>query len=637
MYVYLLAPFLLMIAVVIGWGPRHLPVRGYVMMGIAVITLAIIEYFTGYFPAITVPFLLFSVLLAATVRGVRYLLERSFPLLTRNKTAMYVAIAILVVVIITVFSFGGLITIGLIVWSIYQGTRQPKGPRPINQTGGLAGSIERMRKALQKLGPLSVLLIGTAAAFIVAFMISGTAVNISAALTYGPQVDLVHAKTTTTLPQIAVSDVPIVERDSASLVLANAIGSLGPQYHVSQSGLSLVRYHGQLVWTAPLDYNNGLIWLTRHISPGYVWTSANNPSAKPVLVLTKSYIITPKAGFSYNLTRILYQHFPTKIIGTSDWEIDPSGNGFWVTSLYEPAPGLAGLVTRVIVGSAITDPTTGQITYYPLGQQPSWVSQIVGPNFAQNEAQRYGWDRAGFIASTLTHQLATRPVHNTPYNVLLGNGGLGWEIPMTSPNPGDNSLSGVMLVDAETNQVTFTPFTGLQNDLSISQRIDGATLNTSLQSGRALLYNVAGTLAYIAPVVNQSGIVQQVAITDPKNVAQPVIAGTMSDAVAGWQAYLAGNNTGTSGTTIGLTTTSGVISRVGSLLQSSGANSSAVKEYWLFLINGVAYRASLSVDPNVVPFVQAGDHVTVSYWSGSTAPVTIQSIVDHSLQKASFK
>ncbi len=632
MYVYLIAPLLLMIAVVLGWGPRHIPLRGYGIMSVVVVALAIIDYFVGYFPAITWPFLVFMLLFVLAVWGIRMVLERIVPMLTKNRRLLIILLIIFAFILMSVFGFGAIIFIAIGIWSAFSGARRPRGPRPLSEAGGWLSGIEGFRRSLQKLGPLTVLFAGTTAALLLSLIISGSAVNVTAAFTYGPQVDLVHAKVTSTLPPINVNDVPIVEKDSASLVLSNAIGSLGPQFHVSQRSLSLVRYQGQLVWTAPLDYNNGLIWLTKHYSPGYIYTSANNPSSKPVLVLNQSYMITPEAGFSYNLTRVLYQHFPTKIIGTSDWEIDPKGNGYWVTSLYEPAPGLAGLVTRVIVGSALTNPTTGQVTYYPLGQQPTWVSQIVGPNFAQNEAQRFGWDRSGFIAATFTHANTTQPVHATPYNVLLGNGGLGWEIPMTSPNPGDNSLSGIILVDAETNKVTYTAFTGMQNDLSISQRIDGATINSSLQSGRALLYNVAGTLAYIAPVVNQSGIVQQVAITDPKNVAQPIIAGNISDAVAGWQSYLAGNPGNGAPSTIKPNQTRGTVSRVATLLESSGANNAAVKEYWLFLINGKSYRASLSVDPNVVPFVQKGDHVTVTWWPNASSPITVQSITDQSLQ-----
>lgn len=632
-FVYLLAPLLLTLAIVLGWGPRRMPARGYAWIGVFILAMGIGEYFAGIFPAITWPFLLGLIVLALTVRLAHFTLERSFPKLTTNKPMLYILIAIAGAILLSIFSFGGLFAILFVVLPILQNSRRKRGPRPLEQaTTGLFNGWEGARSALQRLGPLTLLVIGTGAALVITGIVTTVATSLAAALTYGPQVALVQAKATTMLPAINVSDVPIVERDNAALVLSNAIGSLGPQYHVSLVGLALVRYQGQLIWTAPLDYNNGLIWLSRHTSPGYVWTSASNPSAKPVLVLNRAYTITPEAGFSYNLGRVLYQNFPNFIIGTSDWEISPTGSGYWVTSLYQPAPGLAGLVTRVIVGSALTDPTTGQVIYYPVGKQPKWVSQIVGPNFAQNEANRYGWDRAGFIASTLTHSQATQPVHGTPYNVLLGNGGLGWEIPLTSANAGDNSLSGILLVDAETNAVTYTPFTGLQNDLSIAQRINGSTINSTLSAGRALLYNVGGTLGYIAPVVNESGIVQQVAIVDPKNVAQPIIASNMSDALAAWQSYLISSGSGNPNAPSLLATTTGVVQRVATLLESGGGSGASVKEYWLILLNGKAYRASLSLSPNVIPFVHQGDRLTITYIRGSSSPTAIQSIVNHSLQ-----
>ncbi|MCY0876535.1 MAG: hypothetical protein OWT28_09750 [Firmicutes bacterium] len=631
MFVYLLAPIIVTVAIILGWGPRRMPARGYAWIGAFIIAMGIVEYFAGIFPTITIPFLLSMAVLAITVRLAHLALERTFPRLTNNKPLLYILIAVGVILLFSVFSFGGVFALAFIFFPLWQNMRR-RGPRSTTAGPSQMYGFDAARRALARLGPLTLLTIGTVVALIAATIVTSLATSLAAAATYGSQVALVKAQTSQMLPPINATDVPIVERQSAALVLSNAIGSLGPQYHVSDRGLALVRYHQQLIWTAPLDYNNGLIWLTRHTSPGYVWTSASNPSAKPQIVLHQAYTITPSAGFSYNLGRLLYQHFPTYIIGTSDWELAPNGSAYWVTSLYCPAPGLAGLVTRVITGCALTDPTTGEVTYYPLGQQPAWVSQVVGPNFAQSEAKRYAWDRAGFLSATLTHQLATQPVHATPYNVLLKNGGLGWEIPLTSPNADDNSLSGIILVDAETNRVTYTPFTGLQNDISISQRVNGATVNSTLSAGRALLYNVSGSLAYIAPVINRSGIVQEVAIVDPKNVAQPIIASNITDALAAWQAYLISSGSGAPNLPSLTVTVHGTVQRVATTLQSGGASGATVKEYWLFLIDGHAYRASLSLSPNVVPFVHAGDQVTVTYIRGSSSPISIQSIVDSSLK-----
>lgn len=638
LYVYLLAPLLFMAAVVIGWGPRRIPARAFAFMAAIVVAFAIVEYFVGFFPPLTVPTLVFFVLLTLMTRLVRVLLERSFPMLVKNRTALYILLAVAVPVLLTLFSVGGLFPLILIGISVYQlRKRRRKGPRSLDAPGDFTAAWERMRRSLRALGPLSLLIVGTAVALVSSGILAGVATGVAAAVTYRPQVSLVRAKVTTMLPPIQVGDVPIVERSSAQTVMSNAIGTLGPQYHISQRGLSLVRFKGQLVWAAPLDYNNGLIWLTKRSAPGYVWMPANNPSARPSLVLNQPYIITPQAGFSFNLSRVLYQHFPTFLIGTSDWELAPNGNGYWVTSLYTPAPGLSALVTRVLVGCALTNPATGHVAYYKLGSQPSWVSQVVGPNFAQSEAARFGWDRSGFIASTFTHLNATQPVHATPYNVLLGNGGLGWEIPMTSPNSTDNSLSGVILVDAETNAVTYTPFTGMQNDVAIAQRINGATINSTLTSGRALLYNISGVLAYIAPVVNQTGIVQQVAIVDPKNVAQPIIASTMISALANWQSYLAGNGVAAGSGSFALQTVTGRVQRVATYLASSGASGATVNEYWLYLINGVAYRANLSLAPDVVPFIKTGDLVTVRFLKGSSSPITLESIADSTLSATSPK
>lgn len=615
----------------LGFGPHHVPARSLWWFVAAAAALAVVEYFAGVFIPVTVPTLLYFALLAGTIFGIRRMLERSSPSLFKNKRLLYALIAIFVMLALAFLGAGSFFLLAFVGLPLFQAYRR-RGPRPVGQDP-LSAALERWRRSLQKLGPLTLLLIGTAAGLLAASILANMVTAVSAATTYGEQAGLVHARDTGILPPIATNDVPIIEQTSARIVMSNAIGSLGPQYHLSDTGLSLVRFRGQLIWTAPLDYNSGLIWLTKRSVPGYVWMPADNPSAKPSLVLGQSYTITPEAGFSFNLERFLYQHFPTYLIGTSDWELDPSGHAYWVTSLYRPAPGLAAFVTRVIAGCALTDPATGSVAYYPFGKQPAWVSQVVGPEFAQNEAQRYGWDRAGFFAATFTHLLATQPVHAEPYNVLLKGGALGWEIPLTSPDAADNSLSGLILVNAENNAVTYTPFTGIQNDVAISQRIDGATINSSLSAGRALLYNFDGSLAYIAPVLNRSGIVQEVAIADPKNAAQPIIAASVPDALSSWQAYVA-SEAGTPGglfTESGARTVTGTVQRVATYLESSGSSGTTVREYWLYLIGGVPYRADMSLAPSVVPFVRAGDRVTIRFIPGSGLPVTLIALKDDTL------
>ncbi len=636
MYVYLLAPLGVVSAIILGFGVRRISRKTYSLLLAVVLVLSIGEYFTGVFPTLNVLFLLYLLLLFAVSKLIRLLTLRSLVHIGRNRWLTPIIIAALILFTFALFS-GGAIVFVIIAWVIYRRRKRPRGPRSVGQSNGLFAMIENLRQGLSQLGPIALISAIGVISMVITGALAAVATQVSAAATYAEQVQLVHAQMTNSLPPVSATDVPIVERTNAAIVLANSIGGLGTQYHVSNQGLSLVRYHGQLIYTAPLDYNNGLIWLTKHISPGYVWTSASNPNAKPVLVQNASYMITPQAGLSYNLRRALYQNFPNLYIGTSDWEIDPTGQGYWVTSLYAPAPGLAGLVTKVLVGSSLTNPTTGNVQFYALGHQPSWVSQVVGPTFAQNEAMRYGWDRAGLIASTFTHQLTTEPVHRTPYNVLLNNGDLAWEIPMTSPSSGDNSLSGLILVNAETNAVTYTPFTGMQNDLAAEQRINGSTLNSSLSSGRPLLYNISGQYAYVAPVVNQSGIVQEVALVDPRNTVQPIIAPSMSDALSSWQNYLATGGENTTSYQNQSKTLTAVVERVANVLSSSGANGAPVKEYWLFLLNGTSYRASLSLNPNVVPFVRPGDTLKITFTPGQSAPITINSIQDNTMLQRSPK
>lgn len=641
--VYWIAPLLFIVAMTLGWLPHRLSVKGYGFLVGFVFLFGGIEYFIGYYPAINARFELWLALFIGTLLLVRVLGDQTEKVLKKTSFLWKRTNLFLLLFLFLPFlgpSIGILLPLALVGWALYRRMNQKKGAKPhftvVGGEGGSGGSFSaRVVRSLwptisQKALPLMQLSFYTFLAFLVASVMEPILVGAAAVTTYPQQASLVKAIKVKTLPQINVSDVPVMARRSALAAFQNVVGNLGSQYHVSQQGMALVRYKGQLVWTAPLDFNNVLIWLERGSTPGFVWMRANSANSHPHLVVNQALRITPRAPLYDNLNRILYQHFPTLIIGTSDWEISPHGHGYWVTSLYKPAPGLDAVVTRVMVGSAVTNAVTGQVRYYPFGKQPSWVSQVVGPGFAQSEAARYGWDRAGFFQATFAHAHATQPVHAVPYNVLLANGGLGWEIPMTSPSSSDQSLSGMILIDAETNKVYYTSFTGVQNDIAISNRIDGATVNSQLHPGRALLYNADGHLAYIAPIENRNGLLQEVAMVDPTNMSAPILAPDLGQAEQSWLNYLQGNGKSISGKA-SMGHFSGIVQRVAAVMQTQGTGSAAtLRQIWLYRIGTHAYEVTLNVAPNTVPFVQKGDKVKGTY-TGSQAPFKIVKLTDLSL------
>lgn len=422
------------------------------------------------------------------------------------------------------------------------------------------------------------------------------------------------------VPAVNGQNLPIVPETSALAKLQNAIGSYGTQYRVGS--VHIERYHGALYWIGALDFRSGYFrWLHLHSTPGYVMVSATSPDAVPVLRTGFRLVYTPNAMWNENLYRHVWFSYPQYRIGSADLETSPAGQPYYAVSVYNLVQEGAFFQNAGVI---LVDPQTGSMTFYKVGQAPPWVSQVVGPNTALAWARAFGLDHSSPTQVVLGQAPVMVPVGN-PAGVTGPEGTLYWYIGMTSSSSSDQSLTGYLMIDAENGQIHwYSEGNGLQNAAAVGSLVDGVLQNRRLSAASPLFYNVDGRDAYIVPVVNTAGKMEEVAIADARNQATPVVATTLDQVLPLWQQYLAqGNIQPGVGSVARARKTTGTVYRI-------APAGSGMYDFML-----VGSHSLFSVTTGVYPYaplVQSGDTVTLSYTVFPGSPLkTVDRMTDRSL------
>ena len=132
--------------------------------------------------------------------------------------------------------------------------------------------------------------------------------------------------------------------------------------------------------------------------PGYVMvdpvanTASYNKLSKPLKYVDSAY-------FSEDLQRKLRFSYPTKIFGTTAFEIDEEGNPFFIVSCMAPKVGLFGAldVKEVI----IFNPCDGTSELLKVGDVPRWVDIVYDGYLAEDKYDWHGMLSGGFFNSII--------------------------------------------------------------------------------------------------------------------------------------------------------------------------------------------------------------------------------------------
>lgn len=306
-------------------------------------------------------------------------------------------------------------------------------------------------------------------------------------------------------------------------------GAIGSQFQVNENAATIQKVRNELIVAIPLDYSGYGSWSNTAGAPGYIKVSAEDPHRDPefiVLPKGKEMRYTPNAWFSYKLERYLRNNGYLNV-GLTDWtfEIDDSGQEWYVVTVFKPTIGFSG---DKVTGVVISNPSSGEIKFYSLGQVPDWVDRVVPGSLVQQYLRWQGqysggwWNTLPWAANANMTEPAENPM------IIYGTGDQPeWVTGITSTNNADHSLVGLVYVNSRTGKSVRYQMAGGATPAKI---IEGVNENSEvkykqLHGAAVQLYNVFGLPTAVVPLLNGQHAFQGVAMV-PINDFQLVAVGS---------------------------------------------------------------------------------------------------------------
>ena len=134
------------------------------------------------------------------------------------------------------------------------------------------------------------------------------------------------------IDQVSFDQIPLLDRDSATLLGNRKMGSLVEmvsQFEVSPL-YTQINYKGRPVRVSPLQYASPIKWLTNQKEgiPAYMMIDMANQDTECVK-LSQGIKYSPSEYFNRNIYRHLRFNYPTYIFDEISFELDEEGTPYW--------------------------------------------------------------------------------------------------------------------------------------------------------------------------------------------------------------------------------------------------------------------------------------------------------------------
>ena len=402
------------------------------------------------------------------------------------------------------------------------------------------------------------------------------------------------------LPEVDFNKLPLLDKKSSSKLGDRVMGGMSElvsQYDVSDE-YTQINYNDEIIRVTPLEYNGTIKWFTNRDKgiTGYITVNSTTGKAK-LIKLDKGLKYAPSALFNENLYRKLQFSYPTKNFDAINFEIDNSGNPYWVASVVK----YHGInQRREVTGVVIFNPINGESKYYKLKDVPSWVDHVYEAELILEQVNDWGAYKNGYLNSVFTQRdvVAT----TTGYNYLAFNDDVYLYTGITSVLA-DESNIGFILTNMRTKETNFYSVAGAE-EYSAMDSAKGQVQQMKYTSTFPLLINLNGQPTYLISLKDNAGLVKMYAFVDVVDYQKVVVTDASKGIEAAADAYLTqmGEESGTSKNT-------------------KTINVYGIKEviidgntvYYFTDQNNQKYKVSIKVNKNRLPFLKEGEQVEIEY------------------------
>ncbi|MGE5455607.1 MAG: CvpA family protein [Ignavibacteriales bacterium] len=399
--------------------------------------------------------------------------------------------------------------------------------------------------------------------------------------------------------EVDFNALPLLDKESSQKLGDRVMGQmteLVSQFRVS-SLYTQINYNDEIIRVTPLEYANFIKYFTNRKGGVKGYIKLNSINGKSELIkLEKGMKYMPSALFNENLFRKLRFMYPTEIFDRASFEIDNDGNPYWIV----PTIKYSGIgLRRDIKNVIIFNPITGESKKYDVKDVPSWVDHVYPSELVIEQLNDWGLYEGGFFNSIFGQKGVVATTRGYNYTVMNDDVFLYTGITSVAS---DESNIGFVLTNLRTKETRFYAVSGAE-EYSAMASAEGQVQQMKYRATFPLLINLNNKPTYLMSLKDNAGLVKMYAFVDVTDYQNVVVSDAKFGIEAAAKNYL-GNDINNSNNSIIKDIT---ISKI---------NESVIDgtSYYYFVDNeGYKYSISIKVDSTVIPFLEVGSKINVSY------------------------
>lgn len=314
------------------------------------------------------------------------------------------------------------------------------------------------------------------------------------------------------IKQVSFDKIPLLDRDSASLIGNRKMGSMvdyASQFEVSDY-YTQINYNDAPVRVSPLRYASPIKWLTNQSQgiPAYIKIDMATQTAECVKLQNGSIKYSPFEYFNRNLYRHLRFRYPTYIFNNISFELDEEGTPYWSCAVKQFKIGLFGgqTIGRLVLCNAIT----GETIDYPIDKVPAWVDHVYPASMLISFYDYYGTLKHGFLNSVLGQRDCLKTTEG--YNYIALDDDV-WVYTGVTSVTGDESIVGFVWMNQRTKETRYYPITGAK-EISAMSSAEGQVQHLRYTATFPLLLNIGNEPTYFLTLKDAAGLVKKYAMVN---------------------------------------------------------------------------------------------------------------------------
>ncbi len=333
---------------------------------------------------------------------------------------------------------------------------------------------------------------------------------------------------------ISLDRIRVVDENLAMLLGEKIIGSqpsLGSQAEIGD--FTIQKVNDELYWVAPLLHTGFFKWYNNSEgTPGYVMVSATNErdvkliqdvKGKPVKVKYQ-----PEAYFGSRIDRHVYFNgYATVGLEDFNFEIDDSGNPYWIVTKYKKRIGFAG---NDATGVLTVNAQTGEIKEYDIASTPLWVDRIQPISFIEEQLNDWGkyvhgyWNFSNQNKLQITEGLTLVYGENHKSYWYTGLSSVGKE----------ESTVGFVLVDTRTKQTTYYKQSGA-TEYAAQSSAEGKVQEKGYHASLPIPYIINNIPTYVMTLKDDGGLVKMFAMVSINDYTIVGVGNTMRETLMAYK------------------------------------------------------------------------------------------------------